>query len=403
MISPARSCERRRWLRCLAATVTIAVMVACSAPDAEEDPGSASPTALAQGPTPAEQRIAAAERAVHAKPTSPDPHNELALAFARRARETADPQFYARAEQAIETSLKLAPDNFEALKMRAWVLLGKHEFAAALEVARALNKRMPDDLLVYGLLTDAYAELGRYQEAEEACQWMLDIRPGNVPAFTRAAYLRELFGDLDGAVELMTKAYERTPPFEAEDRAWLLTQVAHLSRLAGKTAEAERLLNEASTLFPNYHYTLGQLAKIRSEQGQHREAATLLKQRYEAAPHPENLYELARALQAAGRRSEARTAFATFEQQALTESEKWDNANRELMFYYLEVAKRPDEALRIASLEFSRRQDVYTLDAYAWALHANRRTNEARAIMRRALEVGIRDPEVLAHADAIGR
>ena len=353
MISPAMSRERRRWLRCLAATVTIAVMVACSAPDAEEDPVPVPPTALAQGPTPAEHRIAAAERAVQARPTSPDARNELALAFARRARETADPQFYARAEQAIETSLKLALDNFEALKMRAWVLLGKHEFAAALDLARALNKRMPDDLLVYGLLTDAYAELGRYQEAEEACQWMLDIRPGNVPAFTRAAYLRELFGDLDGAVELMTRAYERTPPFEAEDRAWLLTQVAHLSRLAGKTAEAERLLTEASTLFPNYHYTLGQLAKIRSKQGQHREAATLLKRRYDAAPHPENLFELARALLAAGRRSEARTAFATFERQALAESGKWDNANRELMLYYLEVAKRPDEALRIASLEFS--------------------------------------------------
>jgi tetratricopeptide (TPR) repeat protein len=391
------------WLKCLGAAVIGLMMAACSASNAAEGPLLADLPTGATGPSPAEQRIAAAERAVSARPNSPDALNELALALARRARETADTQFYARAEEAIRKSLELSPENFEALKMRTWVLLGKHEFAAALELAQTLNKRMPDDLLVYGFLTDAYVELGRYKEAEEACQWMLDLRPGNIPAFTRAAYLREMFGDFEGAVELMSKAYDRTPPAESEDRAWLLTQVAHLSILSGKLPEAERLLKEALTAFTDYHYALAQLAKIRTKQGQHAEAAALLKRRYDAAPHPENLFDLARALKAAGNTSEARTAFATFEKQALAESEKWDNANRELMFYYVDEAKRPDEAVKIGSREFARRQDVYTLDAYAWALHKSRRTTEARDVMRRALDVGIADPDVLARADAIGR
>jgi tetratricopeptide (TPR) repeat protein len=392
-----RSCVLRS-VRLAAAAVTLLVMAACAAPDAATPPS----FAAAQGPTPAEQRIAVAERGVQARPGNADAYNDLAIALARRARETADPQFYARAEQAIATALSISPGNFEALKMRAWVMLGKHEFAAALEVARALNARTPDDLLVYGLLTDAYAELGRYKEAEEACQWMLDLRPGNIPAFTRAAYLRELFGDFEGAIELMTKAYDRTSAAETEDRAWMLTQVAHLSRLDGKLAEAERLLSEAARVFPDYHYTLAELAKVRSRQGKYEEAAALLKQRYDAAPHPENLYDLGRALHAAGRRSEARRAFATFEEKALAESEKWDNANRELIAYYLDVAGKREDALRIASLEFARRQDVYTLAVYARALHANRRTSEARAIMRRALDVGVKDPDVLAHAQAFG-
>jgi len=37
---------------------------------------------------------------------------------------------------------------------------------------------------------------GRYDDAERSAQWMLDLRPGNIPALTRAAYLRELFGDI---------------------------------------------------------------------------------------------------------------------------------------------------------------------------------------------------------------
>ena len=51
--------------------------------------------------------------------------------------------------------------------------------------AQALNKRAPDDLLVYGLLGDAHLELGEYPEAEEALQWMMNLRPGNVAGLTR--------------------------------------------------------------------------------------------------------------------------------------------------------------------------------------------------------------------------
>jgi tetratricopeptide (TPR) repeat protein len=361
------------------------------------------PGAAAQPSTPAQQQIVTAERLIATKPAEPDGYNALALAFARRARETSDTKYYEQADKAIDKALQLVPDNFEAKKMRAWVLLGKHEFAAALTLAQELNKRAPDDLLVYGLLTDAHVELGHYKEAEEACQWMLDLRRGNIAAFTRAAYLRELFGDIDGAIELMTAAFERTHASETEDRAWILSQLAHLALLAGHTNDAERLLKDALTLFPNYHYALANLAKLRTAQGDHAEAAVLLKRRYEAAPHPENLYDLAKALDRAGRTADAKVAFEDFERRALRESSGWDNANRELTFYYADHAKRPSEALRIASLEIARRQDVYTLDAYAWALYANDRVREAREHIDRALAVGIKDPEVLSRAAIIAK
>ena len=387
----AARARSRRTLRCCLVVQAFA-MCAATAPS----------FAQASSRSPAEQRIAAAQAALQRPQAGADTYTELALALARRARETSDPAYYEQAEEAIKSSLRLAPGNFEARKMQAWVLLGRHEFAAALELARALNKQAPDDLLVYGFLTDAHAELGNYKEAEEACQWMLDLRPGNTPAFTRAAYLRELFGDVDGAIELMTAAYERTPPTEVEDRAWMLTQLAHLQMLAGRLEYAEQLLIDALALFPKYHYALGNLAKVRSGQGKHAEAADLLKQRYEAAPHPENLHALAEALERAGRAKEAEAAYVEFEAQALRESAGWDNANRELVFYYANHARKPAEALRIAQLEIARRQDVYTLDAYAWALHVSNRSAEARAHIDRALAVGIKDPEVLSRAAMIG-
>jgi tetratricopeptide (TPR) repeat protein len=351
--------------------------------------------------SPAEQQVAAAERQVTAEPGNPDSYTRLALAYARRARETADTAYYDRADEAIAKALDRAPGHFEARKMRVWTLLGRHEFQQALELARTLQKEMPDDLLVYGFLTDANAELGHYKDAEEACQWMLDLRPGNIPAFTRAAYLRELFGDVEGAIELMSKAYERTNPLDVEDRAWMLTQLAHLELVAGRTGNADRLLQEALRLFPEYHYALAGLAKVRTAQNRHAEAVELLQRRYAAAPHPENQYALAEALERAGRRREASAAFAEFEARALQESRSWDNANRELIFYYANHAVRPAEALRIAELEIARRRDVHTLDAHAWALYVSGRQREAREQMDRVLAVGIKDPEVLARAAVI--
>jgi tetratricopeptide (TPR) repeat protein len=357
--------------------------------------------AVAQTPSPAEQRVAAAQRAVTANSDKYESYNELAMALARRARETSDTAYYSRAEEAITRSLQLSPGNFEAQKVRVWVLLGKHEFRQALASAIALNKQAPDDLLVYGFLTDAHVELGNYKEAEEACQWMLDLRPGNIPAFTRAAYLRELFGDLEGAIELMTQAYQRTPPLETEDRAWILTQLGHLETIAGRTENAERLLQEALALFSDYHYALANLAKVRMVQKKYSDAADLLKRHYAGSPHPENLYTLGVALERSGRQADAMAAFSDFEVRALRESEGWDNANRELVFYYADHARKPVEALRIARIEIARRQDVHTLDAYAWALYANGMYPEAREHIERALAVGIKDPEVLSRAAII--
>jgi tetratricopeptide (TPR) repeat protein len=357
--------------------------------------------AAVAAPSPAQGRIARAQQAIQKNQSYAGAHSQLAMALAQRARETSDPAYYEEAERALARALELEPDSADALKARAWVLLGRHEFARALEVAEALNKRVPDDLTVYATLTDAYVELGRYAEAEAAAQWMLDLRPGNVPGMTRAAYLRELFGDLEGAFELMAEAYGALPQEESEERAWTLTQLGQLRLAAGGLDEADALFSQALQLFPAYHYALGGLAKLRLAQGRHAEAAELQQQRYEAAPHPENLYPLAEALELAGRHEQARATFARFEAAALAESDGADNANHELVFYLTDHADNPEQALRIARAELERRQDLHTRHALGWALHASGRPAEARSELEKALAVGIQDATLLYHAGEV--
>jgi tetratricopeptide (TPR) repeat protein len=350
--------------------------------------------------TPAEQQIAWAMKQIAVQPDDPQPHVDLGWALARRARETGDPAYYGKGQEEASRAIALSPDNFEARKLDAWLLLGRHEFGRALEAAKVLNRRAPDDVMVYGFLADASAELGEYKSAEDAVQWMLDMRPGNLSGLTRAAYLREVFGDVDGAIDLYSAAFDRMSPLEVEDRAWILSQVGHLYLSIGKTPEAGQALEQALKLMPDYHYALGHLAKVRLAENRPADAVTLLRRLCDVAPHAENLYALAEALHRLGS-AEATTFYADFERKALAESETADNANRELVSFYADRRSLGVEARRIAALERVARRDIHTLDANAWALSAAGDHAEARVEVEKALAVGTRDATILYHAGVI--
>jgi tetratricopeptide (TPR) repeat protein len=377
-------------------TISILCLVAAGFVEAQTMPARPS-----VDPSPAEQSIAEAQQAVAANPAQYQGFNLLAAAFVRRAQETSDASFYSSAEAAIKKSWQLAPYNFETEKIRVSILLGEHDFQTALDVAQKLNQRVPDDVMVYGLLTDANVELGNYKDAEVAAQWMLNLRPGNLPALTRAAKLRELFGDAEGSLELLELALQSTSPSDVEERASLLTHMGHLRLASGGVDAAEEVLLQAMALIPNYPAALADLARIRIARKQFSEAVTLLERRYQAVPRTENLYDLAEALELAGRQDESRRAFAEFENRSLDQSKAKDNSNRELVFYYADKVRMPARALEVAKQEYQGRHDVFTLDAYAWALHVNGKDAEARIQIETALAVGIRDSSLFRHAAEI--
>jgi hypothetical protein len=168
-----------------------------------------------------------------------------------------------------------------------------------------------------------------------------------------------------------------------------------------KPAAAERVVEQALDLFPRYHYALGQLADVRTAQKRFREAADLQQQRYVVAPHPENLFELAEAQARAGMTADAAKSYAAFEVGAKAEMKGDDNANRELIAYLAGPGKKPAEALKLAEQEIAKRGDVYTREAYAWALFKNGRRADAKREIATVLAVGVQHPRVLERAAAI--
>jgi len=353
--------------------------------------------------TPAEQKIVWAEAAIKAHPDRSQPYNDLAVAYVSRAREITDSSYYDRAETAVQKSLQLTPDNWEGQKARVMVSLGRREFARALHLARVLNKKTPDDVLLYGLVADAAIAQGEYPEAEDAVQWMLDMRPGNVPALLRGAALRRLYGDTDGAMLFFSQAYQQIPPTQTEDLAWTLVQMADLQLSVGHVDDSDGLVRSALQKFPGYCLALETMARVQTARHHYSEAVELLRQRNQNFPTLASRFGLAEALGRYGQIAEANSAYLEFEASARRAMDSADNDNIDLIFYYLGHGHDSAEALRIARIEIAKRHDVSALDAYAWALHSNEQDAEAQRQIAKALAVGVREAALFYHAGTIAQ
>jgi tetratricopeptide (TPR) repeat protein len=359
-----------------------------------------------QEPTLAQQRIISANQQIHIHSNDAQPYDELALAFIGRARETENPAYYEDAERAISAGLALAPNDFQMEKTHVALLLGRHEFALAQKEAAKLNHRTPDDVTTYGYLAEADIALGEYQDAEKAAQWMLDLLPNNVPGLLIGAELRDLYGDAEGALELLKQAYSETPPTENEELAWIANQIAGVQIRSGKLDAANQVLEQSEQLFPNYPYTLQNLANVKLEQRKYPEAIAFLRQEETMTPGAQVLkahvlYQLARAEELTGQATEAAASYAKFEAAAKQLVNEPANVNRDLIFYYVNHTHSAPQALDVAQHELGLRHDIWTLDAYAWALYESGRYSEADVQMQKALAVGVRSAELFEHAGYI--
>ncbi len=347
-----------------------------------------------------DERVASARAVIAKEPAKAQGYNELAVALARKCRETANLDFCKQGEDAVNQSLKISPDNFDAQHARVPLRLLEHRYAEALEEARRLNKKIPDDNPLYGYMTDAELALGDYPEAEKSAQWMIDMRQVNAPGLQRGARVRELIGYTDGALEWWGSALRLTSGSDNEERAWILTRMGQLNSTIGKYEPAEKQLQQALEIEPDYPYALEQLAAVREAQGKAAEAVELLQRRLTLGPDLSVQYALAVAIEKSGDSAKAATAFENFRKAAVEAETKPENANRELILY-LADHEHAKEAADLAQRELARRKDIGTLDAAAWAMYRNGSAAEAKKLSDRALATGTKDLEIVKHGDAI--
>ena len=259
------------------------------------------------------------------------------MALARRARETSDPAFYAKAEEALGRALAKTPDDYEALRARVWILLGQHHFAEARDEAQrpaeARARRHRWSTASSATRTWSSATTPRPRRRCSGCS---NLRPGNVPGLTRGAYLRETDRRARGRARVHGRGVrahagrrERGPRLDPDpDRAPPALVRRRGRRGVGRPAGARRCSPTITT-------------RSRSSPAcAPRRAAT--RRRWRSSPSATSRRRIRRTCttsaarsSAPGGRREAQAAFALFEQKAVAESESPDNCNRELIAYYV--------------------------------------------------------------------
>ena len=252
----------------------------------------------------AEQSIAQlAKRSARSRPNIPG-YNLLATALVRRAQETSDASFYAQADRrGKEIAGTDAPNNFDTEKIQVSILLGEHEYPAALEAAKALNKQVPDDVMVYGLLTDANVELGNYKDAEDcgsvdaqsSSRQSACADPGSASARIIRGCGRCL--RIDGHGLSVDTCRPKSKNGLRSSRRWAICAWLPATPMRRRSSTS-RHWQVFQSIPPPWEIWL----RFASRRSATADAATLLEQRYQAHPAPENLYDLARGVATRGPR-----------------------------------------------------------------------------------------------------
>lgn len=339
--------------------------------------------------------IAALERHLAEEPANATAAARLAEALVRQARATSNGGLAVRAEAALRTSLDAGP-SYEAQRMLGSVLASQHRFREAIAAAEQAHRMEPADAWNDGVIGDAHLELGEYDAAFDAFDRMVRRRP-TAAAYARASYARELQGDLPGALRLMQMAADATTAHDPESQAWHYAQLGELYFQMGRLTDAEREYGRADFTFNRHPHAIAGLAKVAAARGDLEGALARYASLEATGALPEHLARMAEIEEALGRTAAARRHFTLAEQGWRTDAPEPAHLARLLA----RDRSRAKDALAIAQRAALMRQDIFTLDAVAWAAFQAGDLARAADASRLALRTGTADRALLYHAAAI--
>jgi len=349
---------------------------------------------------------AAAERALSARQAELSAghdiqsHLKVAVESMNAARDTGDDSCYDKAEAALNKVFEIDPKNYEALRLKGWVQSGKHQFEEALASGEYASKLRPYDSWNYGVIVDALVELGRYKEAVDTAQEMVDLKPG-MAAYTRIAYLRWLHGDPEGAVEMLEMAVDAGPP-GAPETVWCVVQLGNEHFNRGRLDAAEVQYKRALEMLPGYTHALAGMGKVAAARKEYAKAIKFYKQAVAKNPSHGYVVALGDAHALAGDDKRANEQY-TLVKRLAKERRSNPETGLKMALFYADHDEHLPEALALAKKDAGSSEDIQAWDVLAWAHYKNGRYDDAAAAMKKALRLGTEDALLFFHAGMIYR
>ena len=357
------------------------------------------PTAPASAPAaaarvPGDLDITRLQQAARAAPRDVAPRVALASAYLQEARETGDASYYDRADRLLRAALARRPDDHDALVSSASLALSRHDFRAGLALARRARAARPGALDAYPALVDALVELGRFGAAERALQRLVDAKPA-LAAYARVSYLRELHGDLDGAVAAMRRAAAAGGPAR-ESSASTHALLGGLELQRGRFGAARHAYRAALAIVPGHPGATAGLARLSAATGDLGGAIRRWRALVERLPLPEYVTGLGAAQLAAGRVRAGRRDLALIGAQRRLAAGGVDvDAERAV---FTADHGSPQRAVALARRAWRSAPGLRSADALGWALTRSGRPDDGLRWARRALRLGSLDPGFRFHA-----
>ncbi len=326
-------------------------------------------------------------------------YGNLGIAYLQKARETGDPTFYVKADDALHQALKIDAQDFRALTGLGVLALARHQFHDALEWGQRAHSLNPYNAGALGIVGDAQIELGLYPEAFDTFQKMVNLRP-DLTSYARLSYARELLGDRAGAIEAMRQAVQAGGD-NSEGTNWARVQLGNLYFDQADVAEAEQAYQAALNARPNYPYAQAGLANVWAAQGSYTQAISMYAGLVASFPLPQFVIGLGDTYAAAGRVQEAARQYDLVQIEQQLYAANGVDIDAEMALFDADHDRNLPQALERARASFARRPSIAVADILAWTLYRSGDYAAAQDAMNQALRLGTRNALMYYHAGMI--
>lgn len=343
-------------------------------------------------------QISSLQKQIESNPKIIKSYIDLSNVYLQKVRETGDVEYYSKIDELILKAEKIEPNNPDIFATRAHVALGRHAFQDAKKFAEEAIKINPVREIYYGLLGDAEIELGQYKETIDSYQKMVDIRPG-FNSYSRISYVRELYGDVEGAKTALKQAVSSGSSFP-ENIAWAYVELGKLS-LRSNLTEAESYFNQALHTLPNYTPAIEGLGKVAYAQGDTEKAIEYFTSAFKILPLAQYTLDLAEVYSTTGD-TVKENQYITLTQIAFAKSKNSGVDTRlEESLFLANHDRELATSLEYAKASYQVRKSIYGADTLSWAYYKNGNYPEAEKYGKEALILGEHDALILFHQGMI--
>ena len=346
-------------------------------------------------------------QAIQYNPKDFKPKTKLAILYIQEARITGNYTYYDKAAlKYVNDALSIDSSNLDATILKSLLYLSQHHFADGLELAQKAKAVSPYNSYVYGLCVDGHVEMGDYKAAVNDADKMLSIRP-DIRSYSRASYLREIYGDYPGAIEAIKMAVESGYPGD-EATEWARIQLGHLYENTGDLKDAEMHYTIALQERPGYAYALAGLGRIAAAKKDYATAINYFQQADTSVMDYIFKEAIADVYRQEGNKAKADAidkaviaAMTKDAQSGVNDANIGHYVDKELAYAYLHIGD-VDNAEKHALLEYNRRPDnIDVNECLAWVYYSNGEYDKALTHIKAALKTNSKNPTLLCRAGLI--